>query len=1784
MGEREIPIEVIGTIDDDGDDTTENLRDLADALNRQANSGKPPLQKSSSRGSNRNSYTIPESNSGSSSKRASLIITHDDGTTEEDTATVTTLRLSQENIPNNKVLIEEYSSPTASSDEGGDDIIPSAPVKVEIHNVPERVTSNNQSGTNIKIIRSNEHLSERLSICELDESEPETETGTELIKDTKEKSQAPTPPPTPTVTPEREGETPGVAGDSRLMGSPTFKEVSVETPTTLSTTISIQISKNPLTGGKKSTIHLPSKGVWDEVQDCAISANATKEDEVPASQVKDAERKAVAPHHQLDQHQSRQDQPPIRKQQEIRETKLDKICETKIGKIRESEEQEESQPKPLLQRRISVETQTPIITTSSRQHASTETDPVPNLTVLPANPYLQETASTVSVLKDPQISSCQQRNTTYILPENSSSGLSHIKANITPEESSNALSANIHKYITNKSITDTEFITCENDDERTNSINLREKSQTDENRGTTGPIGRRSVENRVLPTLETLRTGDGRDEHDYIELGTRSDRATSEDINSLLSRDGEDYEELTASIGDSTWSPQPTDQTWTPIPDCQNDLLDDSFEIIPPVTSSPLPSATFVQEKSETSNPQPSRDDEKEVKVVRIPIQIQAEDFSKLISNKNASGPQMDEMSKNIVETSKTINETSRSVNESSKSIVETCKVESSQTLVNKQGTPTMERKIVNLVRTTSTENPKREDDIMDLNKTGLKAEKPNTSRPVIEQDLTNRENKITEHKGEPSKVPVRIIPIHVEGLQTPEIKRGPANSMKENGAVGARARLTDKTPDRTELHQERIQERERKETVASKEDKAKKEPSKSPDRKHGAIPKYKESSQNTQQQATASNKVGAVDNIRPIPIQLENGDLIKPTFNTLEELAPPAWSVFHNKGDEKERVVPIKIETQSTQDQPPPTSQPDQLRLNSRTSPAPYQSQTFEPQTRPSSDPRSLNTPGSLHQPPRSAPSQPYSRSSSGDPRSAPSQSYSRSNSGDPRSAPSQSYSRSNSGDPRSAPSQSYSRSNSGDPRNVPSPSFTRSKSGDSRTPEPRAGVTPEPRTSRTSFTRGSKSPDMTSTRHESFTRSDSSPSYVSEVYEKTEREEVFEESSTKILRDPGSGAGIDLENPFRDSSKIFDKVERQSRSVEREVRNTEQSRKPDLPVDVGATVPNVSKSYSSERSSSTTQYSSLSAQQKAPGKPVEPLVEVNKPPVGPVRTIPIRKLPENPPQDSESTLPSSWTPRHRTSQNYSGAGRVGTPTPGPQPEDTARREALDSLQKVHEELEAARHRLTSQVEQLASNLPNSNIPRMSRSSQNPAYERSRSVENDGKTARSGDRNKYTYRRERSLQDIDKDIETIWKELQELDSLPVDDSTEPSESRGGDRPPSAPPSLSHQNLVTPPWRIRSVSGNQTSEATSYRSKPNNRDLPAYKPTTIWDPPAASTDTPPSRYTASPPVTLSSSWDSSKPNYFPTNSNHFSFLPKAETKPGFITPTYISSSPRAGRSFARNVPIIQNNTGTKAEATAKKLKQDFLKSDKAQESRARQVPISQAQKTDHSQDISVIGRETQNRRFSHTGGYERKLGGPGLSDAAGTGVPTSSIRDSRSKSTDRSMLGGSGVPGLKSCLKPDSKSSPTPPTAKRNGEQRQGVNFKSQPTAAPAAATAAPTTTDVGSGPDLIYDWVDFSSKGGVGPRGKITEKVDVPIQTSSLPVGKIGVERDQKSGQDRIDVPIQTSNKSSLAGIKELPINKGLNPFECGDCLEKRDAATGPCAACDAGTQTEKKKNCRVM
>merc|ERR1712062_43728 len=46
------------------------------------------------------------------------------------------------------------------------------------------------------------------------------------------------------------------------------------------------------------------------------------------------------------------------------------------------------------------------------------------------------------------------------------------------------------------------------------------------------------------------------------------------------------------------------------------------------------------------------------------------------------------------------------------------------------------------------------------------------------------------------------------------------------------------------------------------------------------------------------------------------------------------------------------------------------------------------------------------------------------------------------------------------------------------------------------------------------------------------------------------------------------------------------------------------------------------------------------------------------------------------------------------------------------------------------------------------------------------------------------------------------------------------------------------------------------------------------------------------KYEPTPPASMTSSWDN-KPNYFPSRSSaHFSFLPKAETRPGSIIPTY----------------------------------------------------------------------------------------------------------------------------------------------------------------------------------------------------------------------------------------------------------------------------------------------------
>lgn len=51
----------------------------------------------------------------------------------------------------------------------------------------------------------------------------------------------------------------------------------------------------------------------------------------------------------------------------------------------------------------------------------------------------------------------------------------------------------------------------------------------------------------------------------------------------------------------------------------------------------------------------------------------------------------------------------------------------------------------------------------------------------------------------------------------------------------------------------------------------------------------------------------------RLIPIQLENGDILNPKFESLEELVPPPWSIFHKSNAARARNV--KLSTSSSQE-----------------------------------------------------------------------------------------------------------------------------------------------------------------------------------------------------------------------------------------------------------------------------------------------------------------------------------------------------------------------------------------------------------------------------------------------------------------------------------------------------------------------------------------------------------------------------------------------------------------------------------------------------------------------------------------------------------------------------------------------------------------------------------------------------------------------------------------------------------------------------------------------------
>ena len=103
---------------------------------------------------------------------------------------------------------------------------------------------------------------------------------------------------------------------------------------------------------------------------------------------------------------------------------------------------------------------------------------------------------------------------------------------------------------------------------------------------------------------------------------------------------------------------------------------------------------------------------------------------------------------------------------------------------------------------------------------------------------------------------------------------------------------------------------------------------------------------------------------------------------------------------------------------------------------------------------------------------------------------------------------------------------------------------------------------------------------------------------------------------------------------------------------------------------------------------------------------------------------------------------------------------------------------------------------------------------------------------------------------------------------------------------------------------------------------------------TIWN----VDDNKPRKYQPSSTGEYSSSWDN-KPNYFPTKSNnHFSFLPKPETKPGNIAPAYL---PTGSRQTSASKLNRQSRPDSSASEKPQELRKSCLKSQSTQSLKSR---------------------------------------------------------------------------------------------------------------------------------------------------------------------------------------------------------------------------------------------------
>lgn len=150
--------------------------------------------------------------------------------------------------------------------------------------------------------------------------------------------------------------------------------------------------------------------------------------------------------------------------------------------------------------------------------------------------------------------------------------------------------------------------------------------------------------------------------------------------------------------------------------------------------------------------------------------------------------------------------------------------------------------------------------------------------------------------------------------------------------------------------------------------------------------------------------------------------------------------------------------------------------------------------------------------------------------------------------------------------------------------------------------------------------------------------------------------------------------------------------------------------------------------------------------------------------------------------------------------------------------------------------------------------------------------------------------------------------------------------------------SLSEKPLLKPAVKGESNSSKQN---TTSASNPNISSTNLQKSSsssssrhTIWD-------IPEKKYEPGLVAPLSSSWDQ-KPNYFPSKSNtHFSFLPKAETRPGFIQPVYGGEDRRQSIDKTENRKSPPRPCKSKASGSASDLRKSCLKTQSTQSLKSR---------------------------------------------------------------------------------------------------------------------------------------------------------------------------------------------------------------------------------------------------